>query len=73
MKIPVKAKPGAREDLVEVMEDGSLTVWVKAVPAEGKANEAIRKLLAAYFKVPKMHVVIVSGVHARSKVVEVLK
>jgi hypothetical protein len=41
------------------------------MPVEGKANEAVIKLLARHFKVPKSAVKIVVGLTGRTKIVDV--
>ena len=51
MKIIIKAKPGAREDKIEKVDEFNYTVYVKAPPIDGKANAAIVKLLADHFDV----------------------
>lgn len=73
MKIQVKAKPGSREEKVEKLEDGSFVVWVKELPIQGKANIAILKVLATYFKVSPSEVRLVSGFSSKQKVFEILK
>ena len=55
MKILVKAKPYSREEKVEkIPQDGfdfldnkmdTYKVWIKEIPEDGKANEAIIKVL----------------------------
>ncbi len=57
----------------EVREEGggSLRVRLTAPPVEGKANEALRKLLAEHFKVAKSHVVIISGEKSRAKKIRI--
>ena len=86
MKIFVKAKPGAREEKVdppprrlwqakkndESYEREWFTVWVKEPPAQGRANAAIAKALAGYFKVSNSQVRLVSGFTSKQKVFEVL-
>jgi len=71
MKIIIKAKPGAREDKIEKIDQHNYVVHVKALPIEGRANAAIIKLLAEYFDVSPSLVEIVSGFMARVKVVEI--
>lgn len=47
--VVVRVKPGSRKGpLVEVGEDGELTVYVPERAVDGKANEAVTKLLAAH-------------------------
>ena len=71
MRINVKAKPGAREDKVQKLDDASFVVSVKEPPVQGRANRAIIKLLAEYFGVPSGGVRIVSGHTSRQKIVEI--
>ena len=71
MKIIIKAKPGAKEDKVEKVDEANYTVYVKAPPIDGKANAAIVKLLAGHFDVSASLVEIISGHMARVKVVEI--
>ena len=70
MKIQVKVKPSSKtEDLSR--EGDSFIVKVKEPPKEGKANQAVIKLLAEHFGVPYSQVRIVSGLRSRNKVIEV--
>jgi uncharacterized protein (TIGR00251 family) len=70
MKIHVKVKPSSKTE--EISREGdSLLVKVKEPPREGKANQAVIKLLAEHFSVPKSQVRILSGFRGRNKVIEV--
>ena len=70
MKIKVRVMPNsAREEVIK--QDEGYIVRVKAPPQEGKANEAVIKLLAAYLKVPKSAVTIASGLSGRNKIFEI--
>jgi len=71
MKIFVKAKPNAREEKIEKVDDLNYIVSVKEPPLKGKANEAIRNALAVYFKTGSACVKIVSGFSSRNKIVEI--
>ncbi len=71
MKIIVKAKPGAREDKIEKIDETNYIVHVQAQPVDGKANFAIVKLLAAHFDISQSLVEIISGHMARIKVIEI--
>ena len=70
MKISVKVKPHARIDKV-IVEDGTYIVKVKEAAREGKANDAVITLLAAYLHVPRSAVTIKSGLTGRNKVIEI--
>ena len=71
MKIFVKAKPRASEDLVERIDENNFNVSVTAPPVKGLANQAIIKAVAQYFKVAPSRVRIVSGFTSRQKVLEI--
>ena len=72
MKIQVKVKPNSRTE--ELSREGdSFMVKVKEPPKEGKANQAVIKLLAHHFGVPQSQVRILSGFRSKNKVVEVTK
>jgi uncharacterized protein len=70
MKITVKVTPHAKTEGVERQDDIYL-VKVRAAAKEGKANDAVIKLLAAYFKVPKSTISIKTGLASRNKIVEI--
>lgn len=72
MRIVVRAKPNAREEKVVRLSDTNFDVFVKAPAKEGKANKAVERALAAYFKVRPYEVEIVSGHLGKLKVVEVM-
>jgi uncharacterized protein len=72
VRIRVHAHPGARRDAVEGLRpegDGgvALKVSVRAAPADGKANAAIVKLLAAEWGLPKSALSVLAGATDRRK------
>jgi uncharacterized protein (TIGR00251 family) len=72
MKIQVKVKPNSRTEEVS-QESDSFIVKVKEPPREGKANQAVIRLLAEHFGVPRSRVRILSGFKSKNKVVEVVE
>jgi uncharacterized protein len=49
----VKVKPGSRKGpLVEVSPGGELTIYVRERAVDGKANDAVTRLLAAHLQLP---------------------
>ena len=71
MKIKVRVTPrSSREEVLKTGDD--YIVRVKAQPREGKANEAVIKLLAEHFGVTKSSVRITSGLSGRNKIVEIV-
>ena len=71
MKISVKVKANSKSDDVSA-ESGIYIVRTKAPPRQGRANEAVIKLLAEYFKKPKSAVRIASGGSSKNKIVEIM-
>lgn len=71
MKIVVHAKPRAREEAIEKIEDGRYVVAVREPPVQGKANEAIARALARYFRVAPSCVRLLAGFSAKEKVFDV--
>jgi uncharacterized protein YggU (UPF0235/DUF167 family) len=66
VRVAVIAHPGARQDRVELLEDGSLAVWVRARPIDGEANAAIERTLARALGLRSRQVVVVAGTATRS-------
>lgn len=82
MKILIKAKPRSRIEKIEQVTQPALElggaapllvykVWVTDSPVDGKANDAIIRLLAAHFNARPYDVRIISGHTSKQKVVEV--
>ncbi|BBX37763.1 hypothetical protein MMAG44476_16650 [Mycolicibacterium mageritense DSM 44476 = CIP 104973] len=66
--VVVRVKPGSKKGpLVEVGDDSALTIYVQERAVDGKANEAVTKLLAAHLGVPRRRVELISGATARLK------
>ena len=71
MIIQVKAKPASKEEKIIKISEKEFEVWVKESPIQGRANMAIIKALADYFKVPSSAVRIISGYTSRLKVLSI--
>jgi len=69
-KIEVKVIPGARRELI-VTEGDRLKVYLVAPAVEGKANDALIRLLSVHFKVRKSGIRIVRGHRSRVKLLEI--
>jgi uncharacterized protein (TIGR00251 family) len=65
--LPVKALPGARQNLVRGVQDGALKVCVTQAPEKGKANKAIVEVLAKWLGVKKSQVELIAGETASQK------
>ena len=84
MKISISVKPNAKVEKIERLQSvdsdrgtrklpiPSYKVSVKATPTDGKANDAVVRLIAHHFKVPHSAVRIISGFTSRKKVVEIV-
>ncbi|NKQ57190.1 DUF167 domain-containing protein [Amycolatopsis sp. K13G38] len=69
MRFPVRVKPGAKRDAVGGDHAGALIVAVKAPAVEGKANEAVRQVLAKALGVRARDVVVLRGERGRDKII----
>lgn len=72
MKIQIITHPNAKQPRIEKDLLDTLHVYVKQPPLEGKANKAVIEALAAYFKVKKNCVRIISGEKIKNKIVEII-
>jgi uncharacterized protein (TIGR00251 family) len=69
--VAVRVKPRASQMRVEGERAGRLLIQVTAPPLDGRANEAVCKLLAKTLGVSPGHVSVVAGERARDKLVRV--
>lgn len=71
----VKVTPKAKSERIkkEIAPDGTVLykVYVTAVAEDGKANEAVIKLLADALDVPKSSLVITRGFTSRNKTIQI--
>jgi len=67
----VRLQPRASANAIAGERDGALVVRVTAAPVAGRANEALRALIAKRARVAKGRVEIVRGSSSRDKVVRV--
>ena len=71
MKINIKVIPRSSQRKI-VKEGERYKVYVHESATDGKANEAVRELLAEECNVAKSNVVIVKGETSRNKVIEII-
>ncbi|MSQ22986.1 MAG: DUF167 domain-containing protein [Chloroflexi bacterium] len=72
-RFTVRVHPGARNDRLELTGVDRLEVWTKARAVEGRANEAVCKLIAEWQGVPPSSVRVVQGARSRTKIVEIME
>ncbi len=70
-RLVLRVTPGARVEALEIA-DGRLLAKVRARPEDGKANEAVRALLARALEVAPSHVELLRGATSREKQFRVL-
>jgi uncharacterized protein (TIGR00251 family) len=69
----VRVTPRAsKNEIVEILSDGTVKVHLTAPPVEGKANEALLKFLAKVLDVPLKKFELVAGVSGRDKLISVI-
>lgn len=67
----VRVIPKARQNDVSLDADGTIRIHTTAVPSDGAANDAVIKMLAKHFDVPKSSIRIIRGATSRNKVIEI--
>lgn len=70
-RLALRVQPRSSKNEIAGERAGALLVRVTAPPVDGKANAAVRRLIAKRLGVPARRVSIVRGVSSREKLVEV--
>ncbi len=70
VKYNVLVKPGSKKGPLVEKTDENLVVFLREKPHDGEANEALIKILAKYFDIPKTSIKIINGAKSRQKVIE---
>lgn len=66
----VRVIPKARQNDVSLDADGTIRIHTTAAPSDGAANDAVIKMLAKHFDVPKSSIRIIRGATSQNKVIE---
>jgi uncharacterized protein len=69
--IAVRVQPRAKSDALAALRDGVLIVRVTAAPLDGRANDAVCRLLGQVLGIRASSLTIMHGARARNKVVVV--
>jgi uncharacterized protein (TIGR00251 family) len=69
-RLRLRVSPGARSDAVVGRYGDGWKVRVTAPPEDGKANDAVLRLIAERLRIPGGRVSLVSGPASRDKIVE---
>jgi uncharacterized protein (TIGR00251 family) len=71
--LAVRVTPRASKDeIVEVLSDGTVKVHLTAPPVEGKANDALVKFLSGVLGVAPSRLEVVAGASGRDKLISVM-
>jgi uncharacterized protein len=70
-RLRLRVQASAQHDEVVAVRNGVLVIRVTAPAVEGRANEALRRLVAKRLGVPKSAITIVRGHHSRDKLIEI--
>jgi uncharacterized protein (TIGR00251 family) len=71
MELRVRVTARASRDELAGLEDGVLHVRVSAPPVDGKANQAVTRLIAKALGVGRTSVTVIKGERSRDKVVRI--
>jgi uncharacterized protein len=71
VRVAVRLTARARSERIEGVVGGMLKVAVTAPPAENQANEALLRLLAKGWRLPRSSLSIAAGAKSRNKVVHI--
>lgn len=71
--LAIRVTPRARRnEVAEVLNDGTIRIRLTAPPVEGKANKALIEFLSQILGVSKSRIAIVAGETGRDKLVSIL-
>ncbi len=60
-----------KNEIVEIMDDETIKIRIKAVPEKGKANAELIKFISKELNVPKGNISIISGKTEQLKLIKV--
>ena len=68
MKLFIKVKTNSKNPGVEQIDSTHFVVRVKELPIEGKANEAVIKIMALFLHIPPSSLELLSGAKSKNKI-----
>jgi uncharacterized protein (TIGR00251 family) len=68
IRVTTRAK---RDEVLTILDDGTIKVRLTAPPVEGKANEALIKYFSGILEIPRSRIEILSGLKSRNKLVSI--
>ena len=69
-KYTITVKPGSSQEKIIATSDDALTIYLRAKPHDGEANDALIKLLSKHFNVAKTTIKITHGAKSHTKTIE---
>jgi uncharacterized protein (TIGR00251 family) len=69
--LKVRVVPGSSRELIAGVHGDALKIKISAAPEKGKANRALRKLLAHSLSIPMTSILLVSGTSSQDKMVRI--
>ena len=72
MRITAKVKTNSRIDDVQVVDESTFIVRVKAKPTGGEANAAVLEVLSEFFDKPKTDIRIIRGQTSSTKIIDII-
>jgi uncharacterized protein (TIGR00251 family) len=71
--LAIRVIPGAsRNEVAEILDDGTIRIRLTAPPVEGRANAALIDFLSKILDIPKSKIEIIAGHSRRDKLVSIL-
>ena len=71
--LAIRVTPRAtRNEIVEILSDGTVRIRLTAPPAEDKANNALIQFLSEVLDVAESRIEIVAGISSRDKLVSII-
>lgn len=71
--LAIRVTPRAsRNEISEILSDGTVKIRLTAPPVEGKANQALIDFLADVLEIPRARIEIVAGTTGKDKLVSIL-
>lgn len=69
VKLNIHVKPNSTKGpLIEALPDKSLVIYIREIATKGQANDAVLKLLAKHYSIPKNNIKIIHGHTSRHKI-----
>ncbi len=67
----IRVIPRAKQNSITVDDNGTIRVHTTTAPTDGRANDAVIRMLAEYWKIPRSQIRIIRGQTSHNKVVEI--